>query len=133
MQSMQNFASGVLMQLIAMLKLNKNSLYLRISSFAATCKKDGLLNVLAATGDFEKNVEKKLSSKLQKKIDHALTLKKSMFFEDYFVLYWNSEDKHDYLIYMEGNQELSELDRRLLDVFCLNVSSAFENLKLHLD
>lgn len=133
MQSMQNFASGVLMQLIAMLKLNKNSLYLRISSFAATCKKDGLLNVLAATGDFETNVEKKLSSELQNKIDHALTLKKSMFFEDYFVLYWNSEDKHDYLIYMEGNQELSELDRRLLDIFCLNVSSAFENLKLHLE
>lgn len=45
-----------------MLKLNKNSLYLRVSSFAATCKKDGLLNILAATGDFELNLEKELSN-----------------------------------------------------------------------
>lgn len=133
MQSMQNFATGVLMQLIAMLKLNKNSLYLRMSSFAATYKKDSLLNILAATGDFEKNFDGELSNEMQKKIDHALQVKRSMFFEDYFILYCNSEDKYDYLIYMEGDQNISELDRRLLDIFCLNVSSAFENLKLHLE
>lgn len=133
MQSMQNFATGVLMQLIAMLKLNKNSLYLRVSSFAATCKKDGSLNILAATGDFDENIEEQLSVDVQNKIDQILAAKESMFFEDYFVLYWSSADQHDYLIYMEGEQKISELDRRLLDVFCLNVSSAFENLKLHLE
>lgn len=133
MQSMQNFATGVLMQLIAMLKLNKNSLYLRTSSFAATYKKDSVLNVLAATGEFEANFNGQLSSEMQNKIDDVLKLKKSMFFEDYFVLYCNSEDRYDYLIYMEGDQKISELDRRLLDIFCLNVSAAFENLKLHLE
>lgn len=133
MQSMQNFAAGVLMQLIAMLKLNKNSVYLRMSSFAATWKKDGLLNILAATGGFETTVDGQLSDDVQRKIDEVLRIKKSMFFKDYFVLYCNSEDKYDYLIYMEGDQKISELDRRLLDIFCLNVSSAFENLKLHLE
>ena len=133
MQSMQNFATGVLMQLIAMLKLHKNSLYLRMSSFAATYKKDSVLNILAATGEFEANFEGELSSEMQNKIDGVLKEKKSMFFEDYFVLYCNSEDKYDYLIYMEGDQKISELDRRLLDIFCLNVSAAFENLKLHLE
>ena len=133
MQSMQNFAAGVLMQLIAMLRLDKNSLYLKVSSFAAARKKDGEIHVLAATGDFEYEDYEMLSKDIHSKLDYALNAKQSMFFEDYFILYWQSADDHVYLIYMEGSQRFSDLDRRLLDVFCLNVSSAFENLKLHLE
>ncbi|MCC5466109.1 DUF3369 domain-containing protein [Pelosinus baikalensis] len=133
MQSMQNFATGVLMQLIAMLRLNKNSLYLKVSSFAATRKKDGEIKVLAATGDFHIQNYEKLSQDIHDKLDYVLAAKQSIFLEDYFILYWQSADEHVYLIYMEGDQRLSDLDRRLLDVFCLNVSSAFENLKLHLE
>jgi response regulator RpfG family c-di-GMP phosphodiesterase len=133
MQSMQNFATGVLMQLIAMLRLNKNSLYLKVSSFAATRKKDGEIKVLAATGDFDKGGYEKLSQDIHRKLDYVLNAKQSIFLEDYFILYWQSADDYVYLIYMEGDQRLNNLDRRLLDVFCLNVSSAFENLKLHLD
>ncbi len=133
MQSMQNFATGVLMQLIAMLRLNKNSLYLKVSSFAATRKKDGEIKVLAATGAFHIQNYEKLSQDIHDKLDYVLAAKQSIFLEDYFILYWQSADEHVYLIYMEGDQRLSDLDRRLLDVFCLNVSSAFENLKLHLE
>ncbi|SFM32428.1 DUF3369 domain-containing protein [Pelosinus propionicus] len=133
MQSMQNFATGVLMQLIAMLRLNKNSLYLKVSSFAATRKKDGEIKVLAATGDFHIQNYEKLSKEIHTKLDYVLATKQSIFLEDYFILYWQSADEHVYLIYMEGDQRLSDLDQRLLDVFCLNVSSAFENLKLHLE
>jgi response regulator RpfG family c-di-GMP phosphodiesterase len=133
MQSMQNFATGVLMQLIAMLRLNKNSLYLKVSSFAATRKKDGEIKILAATGEFDKSHYEKLSQDVRNKLDYVLKAKQSRFLEDYFILYWQSADDYVYLIYMEGDQRLSDLDKRLLDVFCLNVSSAFENLKLHLD
>lgn len=133
MQSMQNFATGVLLQLIAMLRLDKNSLYLKVSSFAAARKKDGDIHVLAATGDFEDETYEMLSKEIQHKLDDVLQAKQSIFLEDYFILYWQSADDHVYLIYMEGGKRLSDLDRRLLDVFCLNVSSAFENLKLHLE
>ncbi|MDF2633603.1 MAG: response regulator receiver modulated metal dependent phosphohydrolase [Pelosinus sp.] len=133
MQSMQNFATGVLMQLIAMLRLNKNSLYLKVSSFAATCKKDGEIKILAATGEFDQDQNENLSEDIRSKLDYVLTTKQSIFLEDYFILYWQSADDYVYLIYMEGDQRLSDLDKRLLDVFCLNVSSAFENLKLHLE
>jgi len=133
MKSMQNFASGVLLQLIAMLKLNKSKSSLQVSSFAATCKKDGLLNILAATGIFEEKMTEELPKDIQCKLDKALLGKESMFFEDCFILYWHSADRYDYLIYMEGDQRIKDLDRRLLDVFCLNVFSAFENLKLHLE
>ncbi|AIF50855.1 DUF3369 domain-containing protein [Pelosinus sp. UFO1] len=133
MQSMQNFAAGVLMQLIAMLGLNKNSLYVKVSSFAATRKKDGEIKVLAATGTFDSETYEDISIDVKNKLDYVLMAKQSIFFEDYFILYWQSADDYVYLIYMEGGQRLSELDRRLLDVFCLNVSSAFENLKLHLE
>jgi len=133
MKSMQNFAAGVLMQLIAMLKVNKNDVHLKVSSFAATCKKEGLLNVLAATGSFEEKIDEAFSNEVQYKIDKALLAKESMFFEDYLILYWHSSDQYDYLIYVEGDQKINDLDRRLLDVFSLNVASAFENLKLHLE
>ncbi len=127
MKSMQNFASGVLLQLIAMLKLNKSKSSLQVSSFAATCKKDGLLNILAATGNFEEKMAEPLPEDIQCKLDKALLAKESMFFEEDFILYWHSADQYDYLIYMEGDRKIKDLDRRLLDVFCLNVFSAFEN------
>lgn len=133
MQSMQNFATGVLMQLIAILKLDKNSLYLKVSSFAATCRKGGEIKVLAATGDFHATQCEELSGDVRNKLDDVLAARQSVFFEEYFILYWQSADEYVYLIYMEGGQRLSDLDKRLLDIFCLNVSSAFENLKLHLE
>ncbi len=133
MQSMQNFAAGILMQLSSMLKLSEKSLYLKISSFAATCRKDGDLNILAATGEFSAATDSALPLEVKNKIDYVLGIHRSMFFDGYFILYWQSKGDYSYLIYMEGTPPISDLDRRLLDIFCLNISAAFENLKLHLD
>ena len=135
MQSMQNFAAGVLMQLTAMLKLSDNSLYLKVSSFAATGSKTGVIDILAATGSFSANPEGDLhlSDEIKNKLDIVLNAQKSMFFAGYFVLYWRSLADNFYLIYMEGTPRISDLDKRLLDIFCLNISAAFENLKLHLE
>ncbi|MGL5268935.1 MAG: HD domain-containing phosphohydrolase, partial [Selenomonadaceae bacterium] len=70
---------------------------------------------------------------VKNKIDYVLGIHRSMFFDGYFILYWQSKGEYSYLIYMEGTPPISDLDRRLLDIFCLNISAAFENLKLHLD
>lgn len=51
------------------------------------------------------------------KINEVLKKKQSMFFEDYFILYCNSEDRYDCLIYMEGEERINELDKRLLTIF----------------
>ena len=135
MQSMQNFAAGVLMQLTAMLKLSDNSLYLKVSSFAATGSKTGVIDILAATGSFaaKPEVDINISDEIKNKLDIVLNAQKSMFFAGYFVLYWRSLADNFYLIYMEGTPRISDLDKRLLDIFCLNISAAFENLKLHLE
>lgn len=136
MQSMQNFAAGVLTQLIAMLKLNRNSLYLKTSSFAATRQKNGEFNILAATGEFETLMWKDalaVPKEVQERLLPAIAARRSLFLDDYFVLFWQSADEYAYMIYMEGTKRLTELDRRLLDVFCLNVSSAFENLNLQME
>ena len=135
MQSMQNFAAGVLMQLTAMLKLSDNSLYLKVSSFAATGSKTGVIDILAATGSFaaKPEVDINISDEIKNKLDVVLNAQKSMFFNGYFVLYWRSIADNFYLIYMEGTPQISDLDKRLLDIFCLNISAAFENLKLHLE
>ena len=137
LQSLQNFASGVLTQLVAMLYLNKNSLYVKASSFAAAKKRGGPFVVLAATGGFvsseEQDIEAVVPQQVLQRLQKAMEKKTSCYSDDYFVLYWQYEEQSAYLVYMECIRPLTDTDKRLLDIFFLNVSTAFENLSLHIE
>lgn len=134
-QSMQQFASGVLTQIIAMLYLNKNSLYIKTSSFAAAKKRGGDFTVLAATGGFVTDGEQLLEAAVPEyvieRLQKTMEGQKSSYYEDYFILYWQYDEQSAYLVYMECNRTLTDMDKQLLDIFFLNVSTAFENLSLH--
>ncbi len=135
LQSMQNFANGVLTQLTSMLYLGKSSLYIKTAGFAATSQKGDPFIILAATGNFEKMISKTLDSDVPdyvvNRIKEAALRQESEFAEEYIVLYWRSHDLSAYVIYLECQKNVNEMDKRLLEVFCLNVSAAFENLTLH--
>ncbi len=135
LQSMQNFARGVLTQLTSMLYLGKSSLYLKTTGFAAASQKGNPFIILAATGNFEHMICRTLGSDVPsyvtERIQSAMQKEDSLFMEEYVVLYWQSQDMSAYVIYLECQKKVSEVDRRLLEVFCLNVSAAFDNLNLH--
>lgn len=133
-QSMTKFVSGVLKQLVSILGLNKNSLYCQASGFAAS-NTDGEFRILAATGDFEKYINKKIDDILPRDIlaelKNAFNNKESMYFGNKFLGYCHSTAGFDNLIYLDGLHSLSQVQKDLVIVFLNNLSTAFDNLYLN--
>lgn len=135
LQSMTKFASGVLAQLVAILHLNPNALYCHASGFAATKKGLDDFCVLAATGTFEPLIgakfQQNIGSKVGQDIEETFRRKESLYFPDRFVIYFCSKQGSENVIYLDGIASLSIWDRDLIEVFCTNVSIAFDNIYLN--
>jgi response regulator RpfG family c-di-GMP phosphodiesterase len=135
LQSMGNFVSGVLSQLVAMLHLDPDALYCHASGFAATKKDSDDIHVVAATGNYESLVGLKLENstvvRVWEDIQEAFRLKKSIYFPNRFVIYFCSKLGSENVIYLDGIATLSIWDKDLVEVFCTNVSIAFDNIYLN--
>lgn len=132
LQSMKKFSSAVLQQLINILNLQKNAIH--ISSCAVT--RDGQkFTVLAATGDYDKKntdkIEDVLPAKVLLEIQTAFKEKKSKFHDNYMLTYYKTKGNVENVIYMETFKKLNNFDKYLIDVYCTNVSVAFENIRLN--
>lgn len=131
LQSMKKFASGVLTQLTSILNLHKNALH--CNSFAVA-KGQEEIYVLAATGDYSFDENGKIQDivppHVLKSIEDTFREKQSSYFEDHFVCYFQSKSGMENVIYFEGSKKLNEWNRYLIEIYCSNVSVAFENIYL---
>ena len=134
LRSIKNLASGVLTQLVAILHLSENALYCQTSGIAVA-KVQGSFNVLAATGAYasyiDAEVRGELPAKVLEDVLRATTLKQSICEDNRYIGYFRSELGEETIIYLEGWRDLSELDRRMIEVFCGNVQVAYENVLLY--
>jgi response regulator RpfG family c-di-GMP phosphodiesterase len=64
-------------------------------------------------------------------MQQAFERKRSEFYDSHFVIYFESKTGSENVIYMRGGNRLSEWDRYLIEIYCANVSVAFENLYLN--
>ncbi len=135
LQSLKQFVSGVLRQLTALLHLKESSFYLQISSFAATPQPGNGYRVLAATGEFESSVGHALKEVLPvevlEDVELAVREKRCLFLDRAYVGYFCTSNGSENLLYVQGGQQLSELDKDLLRIFSANVAIAFDNIYLH--
>ncbi|MBP7653261.1 DUF3369 domain-containing protein [Candidatus Dependentiae bacterium] len=135
MHSMRQFSYGMLTQLISLLDLKKNALYGHASAFAATKDNNGKdFIILAGTGNFEKQInmplKTALTSDIYQKLCQSIEQRKSEFFDKYYIGYFKSEFNSDNVVFFETNRKLTEWEKRLIDIFCANVSIAYDNLNL---
>jgi len=132
-RSLQDFARGALSQLISILNLNKNSLYLQIDGLSLSSSSDGL-SVLAGTGKFveyeNKTIEDYADEELKVMLNTVIKEEKSMFFDEIFIDYFKSSNGQINLLYVDGCEYIGDDDKRLLDIYSSNVAIAFENLYL---
>ncbi len=135
LQSLGQFVSGVLQQLTALLHLNESSFYLQISSFAATPQPGNGYRVLAATGQFENSIGHSLKEVLPANVladvERAVQGKCCLFLDRTYIGYFRTSNGSENLLYVQGGQQLSELDKDLLRIFSANVAIAFDNIYLH--
>lgn len=132
-QRLQKFTEGILLQLSSLLQLNEDSLFLQSSGFAASDQKDKL-EIIAGTGQYEnfvnKYVEEVLNESVQTHIKKAIQEQQSLFIDDAFVGFFQTENKSKNLIYFDSCKFLTQLDRDLIRIFSTNIGIAFDNIYL---
>jgi response regulator RpfG family c-di-GMP phosphodiesterase len=127
------FASAVLSQLTALVGMERGALYIRVAPEQATSAEQ--LVVSAATGEYARYVDHAVGEGLpQHMLDTlraAFANKQHQFRDNHYVLHFTDSQQSESLLYVGENWDLSPLDYKLVEVFCTNVSIAFENLHLH--
>lgn len=135
-QSLKQFAAGVLTQLLSILKLSDDAMYMRGSVFAASCGKEEL-NILAATGQYEDYIQKPIHNvlppKMHQYIDLVMKKQTDLFVDDCYLGYSISQSGTHNLLYLTGCESLSEMEKNLVRIFASNVSIAFDNIYLARD
>lgn len=134
LRSIKNLASGVLSQLVSILHLSENAIYCQTSGIAVS-NVQGSFKVLAATGAYEPYIDaeagEELPAQVLGEVQRATTLKQSICQDSRYIGYFRGERGEEAVIYLEGWRDLSELDRRMIEVFCGNVQVAYENVLLN--
>lgn len=127
------FIQGVLEQVVALLYLGEDAIYVCCDSIA--CESDeGESRVIAATGKFEQIVGKDPSASLDTNVislmREAYQSKKSIIRGYDFVGFFRPHEGREDVVYVSSNHELSQNDLNLIDLFLHNVSIAYENVLL---
>jgi len=132
-QKPHEFACAVLSQLTALLDMRGGALYCKVKQ-----PRDAVPDhfvVAAATGPYERFInhfaEQDLPTNVAQSLQLAFQAKQHVFRPDHYVLHFIDSQRSESLLYVGEAWDLSELDFRLVEVFCTNVSIAFENLHLN--
>ena len=139
-QRTTEFASAVLMQLGNLVGMERGALYLRIPPEEKPPEADQLpehFEISAATGEFERYLQEDheashiLPETMVRSLHDAYRAKRHMFCEDHYVLHFVDSQHGESLLYVGDAWNLSDMDFRLVELFCTNVSIAYENLHLN--
>ncbi len=130
-QRSQEFASAVLDQITNLLGMRRGALYCKVKNQS---KFPDHFVVAAANGEYERYVNHYADEDLPEHIARSLRIafreKKSLFHNDHYVLFFTDSQQSESLLYVGENWQLSDHEHRLIELFCTNVSIAFENLHL---
>lgn len=130
MRSMTHFTQGVLEQLAALLFLGNDAVIIHPSGIAAEDKK--VLKILAATGTYRpllgQDARSVLPERVIARIMATRNTDKAIYGTDYFVRH--QCNGAELIFYIDAEAPVSVPDRRLVDLFCQNVSIAYRNLIL---
>ena len=131
-QTSPGFASAVLEQIVGLLGVDRGVLYCNV---ARSEQSPDEFIVKAATGPYRQLVDnavgKALPGRIVDSLRQAWSDKRNVVAEDHYVLHFSDAHRSESLLYVGETYRLRDIDHKLLEVFCTNVSIAFENLALH--
>ncbi|WP_170174844.1 EAL domain-containing response regulator [Undibacterium parvum] len=142
-QGLQNFASGVLVQLVALLGGHTEGFVcsqqteqaLESSPDSSATETAGRLQILASTPSFETWVGQKLDivadAKIQALVQQTLLARHNIYESAATILFFSNVAQRELTVYINTGLHLNEMDKRLLEVFCSNVSVGLDNVMLN--
>jgi CheY-like chemotaxis protein len=131
-RNLNQFASAILLQLTAILGLGKDAAYVKVVKGFAATEDHGDYLLLAGTGEYESLINQDIRGQIPVDIchdlDEACSVKHNLYFKDHLIAYFRTPQGSEHLLFIYNYSKLSELDKNLVQVFCSNVSIAFETL-----
>jgi response regulator RpfG family c-di-GMP phosphodiesterase len=128
-RNLRDFARGLLQQVVALLRL-ETSILLRLRGAAIMAgEHEHEYEVLARIGEAESE-DDILSPELLAYLDDAKSNRISRLHGDTYVGYFPNSSGKASLLVLKGVEEISEIDAKLLEVFCSGVAIAFDNILL---
>ena len=125
-RNLKDFASGLLQQVVALLRFEQ-SMLLRLSG-ASLITGETEYEVLAQIGDLGGEV---ICPELIAQLDDARHNRISRLHGDTYVGYFPNHSGKASLLVLKGVDEISDIDAQLLEVFCSGVAIAFDNILLN--
>lgn len=125
-RNLKDFASGLLQQVVALLRLEQ-SMLLRVAG-ASLITGASEYEILAQIGDMEGDV---LSDDLLAQLDDARRNRISRLRSGTYVGYFPNNSGKASLLVLRGVESISDIDAQLLEVFCSGVAIAFDNILLN--
>jgi response regulator RpfG family c-di-GMP phosphodiesterase len=130
-QNAREFANAVLEQLGDLVGSQRGALLCAIEHPPAA---PAHFRIAAATGDYRDltgtNADETLPSGVARALRETWRRKTHHFGDDHYVLHFTDRQKNETLLFVGHGGDLTALDQRLVELFCTNVSIAFENLHL---
>jgi len=128
---LENFAAGVIMQIAGLLSLQPEGLLCAQEDHLGDASS---LIVIAAAGHYRDLINKPISAVHDKRIQTALIQaireRRNIYGADYTSLYFIGNAGRHFTAFLNTGTELNEIDRRLLEVFCSNISVGLDNVEL---
>ena len=125
-RNLKDFASGLLQQVVALLRLEQ-SMLVRVAG-ASLISGEREYEILAQIGDIGTDI---ISPELLAHLDEARANRISKLHGDIYVGYFPNSSGKASLLVIKGVEEISEIDAQLLEVFCSGVAVAFDNILLN--
>lgn len=134
-RSLQSFIQGVLMQMGSLLKSAQGSFLCTIAGPSPGPDPQDDLKVLAGSGAFEgaagKPVGDVVGRDILDDIAAALDERRAVHRHRHCVVAFRSREHAASVIYVEGTEPLSVVDRQLIEIFCGKVAVGFDNVLLY--
>ncbi|TFW17497.1 putative bifunctional diguanylate cyclase/phosphodiesterase [Duganella callida] len=131
LHGVQNFAAGVLTQIADLLGQDANGVLCVQECPDEGCKE---LMVMATAGSFRHLDNITLTVREDQRIHDALELalaqRRNLYGPDCIALYFAGKASRDFVAFMEVARAPTEIDERLLEVFCSNVAVGLDNVEL---
>lgn len=130
LHGLRDFGAGVIYQITSLLNLKPEGLIALQEQFGNA----GHPHVIAACGKYEPLLDQPIAAISQARIAKALadTFRehRNQYAADFTTLYFVGKASRDFAAFLDTGTQLSEIDQRLLEVFCSNISVGLDNVVL---
>ncbi|MEW6990869.1 HD domain-containing phosphohydrolase [Colwelliaceae bacterium 6441] len=127
-RSLTKFFSGLLQQIMSLLRLEQQSALLQITGLGAVYSQNDFTIIAQISDD---SGDDSIDPQAYKYFNKAIEQQQSIIEDDILVGFFPSQTDKISLLYLKGISSLSEIDSKLLEIFSGNVSLAFDNLLLN--